>query len=129
MAEPFDVALADGDVVEMRLIGSLDAVNLEILKMQVDSAKKLVKSESEKRDRKMRVLFDLTKFSGTYNVESMIAMKNLEEHNRPYVLKTAVYGGSPAAQIAAELTLELIGRDNLRLFPNRDEALEWLKSD
>lgn len=129
MAEPFDVALADGDVVEMRLIGSLDAVNLEILKMQVDSAKKLVKSESEKRDRKMRVLFDLTKFSGTYNVESMIAMKNLEEHNRPYVLKTAVYGGSPAAQIAAELTLELIGRENLRLFPNRDEALEWLTAD
>ena len=129
MAVPFDVTLGEGDLVYMKLIGALDAVNLEILKSQVTAAKKLVREESEKRDRKLRVSFDLTQFSGTNNVESMIEMKNLEEHNRPYVLKTAVFGGSPAAQIAAELTLELIHRDNLRLFPSKEEAEEWLRAE
>ncbi len=129
MAEPFDVVLGERDMVYMRLIGSLDAVNLEILKVQVDATKKLVRSESEKRDRKLRVLFDLTKFTGTYNVESMMAMKGLEEYNRPYTLKTAVFGGSAAAQIAAELTLELIGRDNLKLFHSKEEAEDWLLAD
>ncbi len=129
MSVPFDVSLGDGDLVHMKLVGSLDAVNLEILKMQVDAAKRLVKTESEKRERKLRVLFDLSQFTGTYNVESMIAMKMLEEHNRPYVFKTAVFGGSAAAQIAAELTLELIGQENLRLFHSKEEAQDWLIHD
>jgi hypothetical protein len=129
MAVPFDVSLGEGDLVYMQLVGSLDAVNLEILKMQIDAAKRLVKAESEKRDRKLRVLFDLTHFTGTYNVESMIAMKGLEEYNRPYLTKTAVFGGSAAAQIAAELTLEIIGRDNIKLFHSKEEAQDWLIHD
>ena len=127
MAEPFDVTLGEGDIVSMRLIGSLDSVNFEILKAQVETAKKLMKSESEKKGRKLSILFDLSAFTGTYNVGAMLAMKSLEEHNRPYSLKTAVFGGSAAAQVAAELTLELIHKDNLKLFQSKEEALAWLK--
>ncbi len=129
MVEPFDVALQDTDMVSMRLVGTLNDTNFEILKSQVEAAKKLVKSESEKRGHPLKVLFDLTKFTGTYNVGAMLAMKGLEEHNRPYTSKTAVFGGSAAAQVAAELTLELIGKDNLRLFPNREDALVWLNHE
>lgn len=127
MPQPFEVTLGEGDLVSMRILGSLDSTNFEILKSQVESAKKLVKEESEKRGRKLLILFDLTEFTGTYNVGAMLAMKGLEEHNRPYSLKTAVFGGSAAAQVAAELTLELIGRDNLKLFKTKEEALAWLK--
>lgn len=126
MPQPFEVLL-DQDVVSMRLVGTLDSTNFEILKSLVEGAKKMVKEESEKRGKKLPILFDLTDFTGTYNVGAMLAMKSLEEHNRPYSLKTAVFGGSAAAQVAAELTLELIGRDNLKLFKTKEEALAWLK--
>lgn len=110
----------------MRLVGSLDSTNFEILKSQVESAKKLVKEESEKQGKKLNILFDISEFTGTYNVGAMLAMKGLEEHNRPFSNKTAIYGGSAAAQVAAELTLELIGRDTLRLFKVKEEAEAWL---
>jgi hypothetical protein len=129
MPQPFEMALQEDGVVYMRLIGSLDSTNFEILKVQVENAKKLVKEESEKQGKKLPILFDLTDFTGTYNVGAMLAMKGLEEHNRPFSLKTAVYGGSAAAQVAAELTLELIGRDNLKLFKTKEEALAWLKEN
>lgn len=127
MPQPLEIALHEGGYVTMRLIGTLDSTNFEILKSLVESAKKLVREESEKQGKKIPVLFDLTEFTGTYNVGAMLAMKGLEEHNRPYTLKTAVFGGSPAAQVAAELTLELIGKDNLKLFKSKEEALAWLK--
>lgn len=127
MPQPFEVVLQEGGVVYMRLVGSLDSVNFEILKSQVEAAKKLVKEESEKRGKKLNILFDISEFTGTYNVGAMLAMKGLEEHNRPYSNKTAVFGGSAAAQVAAELTLELIGRDTLKLFKTREDAEAWLR--
>lgn len=125
--QPFEVQLLEDGVVYMRLVGSLDSTNFEILKSQVETAKKLVKEESERVGHKLNILFDLSEFTGTYNVGAMLAMKRLEEHNRPFSNKTAVYGGSAAAQVAAELTLELIGRDTLKLFKNKEDAVAWLR--
>lgn len=125
--QPFEVQLLEDGVVYMRLVGSLDSTNFEILKSQVETTKKLVKEESERVGHKLNILFDLSEFTGTYNVGAMLAMKGLEEHNRPFSNKTAVYGGSAAAQVAAELTLELIGRDTLKLFKNKEDAVAWLR--
>lgn len=126
MQVPFDVTVGEDGVVYMRLIGTLDRSNFDALKAEVEHAKATVKGESERRGTLVPVSFDLTDFSGTYNVEAMLAMKSLEEHNRPYVLKTAVFGGSTAARVAAELTLALIGQKNLQLFATKDEAQAWL---
>jgi hypothetical protein len=128
MQVPFDVVVGEDGVVYMRLIGTLDRSNFDALKAEVEHAKATVKAESERRGALVPVSFDLTDFSGTYNVEAMLAMKGLEEHNRPYVLKTALFGGSTAARVAAELTLALIGQKNLQMFATKDEALAWLSA-
>lgn len=125
---PFDVQISSDGPVTMRLVGSLDSANLEVLTRQVEDAKRAVRAESERRGVQLPILFDLSEFTGTYNVESMLAMKGLEEHNRPFVEKTAIFGGSPAARVAADLTLALIHKDNLKLFPTKEEAEAWLKT-
>lgn len=125
--EPFIVSVDERGTVEMRLVGSLDDSNLEVLRAQVANAKKLVKEEFEKQGKKVKILFDLSEFTGTYNVPAMLEFKTLEEHNRPYVDKTAVFGGPAAAKVAAELTLALIHRDNLQLFDSQEEADTWLQ--
>lgn len=125
--DPFKITLNPGGFVYMQLIGSLDDKNFEALKVAVEGAKKMVRDEFDKQGHMVNVLFDLSEFTGTYNVGAMLAMKGLEEHNRPYVAKSAIFGGSPAAQVAAELTLALIGKDNLKLFGSRAEAEAWLK--
>ncbi|MBU6310700.1 STAS/SEC14 domain-containing protein [Patescibacteria group bacterium] len=125
MNEPFD-AVIEGDLVYMRLAGSVDADSVPRLAEQVAAAKALVKGESERRGEKVAVLFDISDFTGAYAVGAMLEMKSLEEHNRPYTARTAVFGGSAAAQVAAELTLALIHRDSLKLFATKEEALAWL---
>jgi hypothetical protein len=126
MQTPLDVTVVEDGVVLMRLIGTLDGSNFDALKVEIEGAKKIVQTECEKRGGPVSVLFDLSNFTGTYNVSAMLAMKGLEEHNRPYVARTALFGGSPAAQVAAELTLELIGKDNLKLFATKEEGTAWL---
>jgi hypothetical protein len=124
--EPLTVTIEPNGVAYMQLSGTLNDANFDQLKANVEAAKQAVHAESDKAGKPIPVLFDLSNFSGAYNVGSMLAMKGLEETNRPYTAKTAVYGGSPAAQVAAELTLALIGRDNLKIFSTRAEAEAWL---
>lgn len=125
--EPLIVTIEPSGFAYMQLNGTLNDANFEQLKVNVETAKKLVHDESDKQGKPIGVLFDLSNFSGTYNVGAMLAMKGLEEHNRPFVAKSALFGGSAAAQVAAELTLALIGRDNLKMFATRAEAEAWLK--
>ncbi len=127
MTEPFGMEVQDG-VVYMRLVGSLNNDNLEALTGQIEEAKKLVLRTHDETARKVPVLFDTSEFTGTYNVSAMMQFKDLEATNRPHVAKTALFGGSAAARVAAEITIELTGQDNLKLFATKEEAASWLNS-
>lgn len=125
--QPFSTVVLENGTVLQTLVGTLDDSNFEALKQQVEDAKRVVREASEAAGKPVDILFDLTTFTGTYNVGAMLAMKDLEKANRPYVRKVAVFGGPMAARIAAEITLALIGRENLNLFQGRAEAEAWLK--
>ncbi len=123
---PFTVKLDPDGYVSMRLEGDLSAENFNAVKDTVEEAKTIVKSYSDEKKGMIPVLFDLSGFTGVYNVGAMMAMKDLSDHNRPFVKKTAVFGGSPLARVAAELTIEFINDPTIRMFQDRDTALEWL---
>lgn len=123
---PFSVKLDPDGYVSMRLEGDLSSENFDSLKETVEEAKSVVKKFSEGKRGMVPVLFDLSGFTGVYNVGAMMAMKDLSDHNRPFVKKTAVFGGSPLARVAAELTIEFINDPTIRMFQDRDSALEWL---
>ncbi len=111
----------------MTLTGSLTNENFDELKTAVEEAKKVVIEESRGVRGSVRVLFDLSGFTGTYNVGAMTLMKELSDHNRPYTARTGIYGGPAAARVAAEITLALIGDPTIKMFNTRDEAVVWLK--
>lgn len=46
--------------------------------------------------------------------------------NRPYIERSAVFGASRTLIAAAGAILRVAGRDDIRLFSGRDEALAWL---
>jgi acetylornithine/succinyldiaminopimelate/putrescine aminotransferase len=123
---PFTVKLDPDGYIAMRLEGDLSAENFNALKDTVEEAKVVVKKYSEEKKGMVPVLFDLSGFTGVYNVGAMMAMKDLSDHNRPFVKKTAVFGGSPLARVAAELTIEFINDPTIRMFQDRESALEWL---
>lgn len=123
---PFSVKLDPDGYVSMRLEGDLSSENFNSVKDTVEEAKLVVKKFSEEKKGMVPVLFDLSGFTGVYNVGAMMAMKDLSDHNRSFVKRTAVFGGSPLARVAAELTIEFINDPTIRMFQDRDAALEWL---
>lgn len=125
--QPFTVTLDTDGIIRMKLAGSLTEENKESLLATIEKAKALVKDTAGAQHAKARVSFDLTDFTGTYNVDAMLAMKGMADHNRPFIKKTAVFGGSSLAQVAAELTIELINDPTIKMFSTREEAESWLK--
>ncbi|MEN9390671.1 MAG: hypothetical protein RLZZ283_771 [Candidatus Parcubacteria bacterium] len=94
---PFAASLDANGIVQMKLSGSLTEENKEALLVAIEETKKLVRDTAAAQQHKVRVLFDLTDFTGTYNVGAMMAMKEMADANRPHTLKTAIFGGSSMA--------------------------------
>ncbi len=127
MESPFIAEIDADGFVSMRLTGTLSIENFEELKTSVENAKQMVKKYSDERHGQVKALFDLSNFTGVYNVGAMTAMKDLADHNRPYLSRSAVFGGSDLARVAADVTIAFIGDPTIKLFKTREEAVEWLK--
>ncbi len=126
MSKPFDVRLQEDGHISMKLSGTLTNENYEELKASVEEAKQLVKAQAKERRGMVKVLFDLSDFTGVYNVGAMTSMKEMADHNRPFVAKSAIFGGSDMARIAADVTVALIGDPTIKLFKTKEEAEAWL---
>jgi hypothetical protein len=74
-----------------------------------------------------RQIFTLTDVTGfRYNTTIVSAIRELAEHNKPYVAYGAVVGLSPMLRTIYELARRASGRANLKTFETRDEAMAWL---
>jgi hypothetical protein len=122
----FSSAVSEKGYVEMKLSGTLSKDNFDELKKEVEEAEHLVKTVSAEKKKKLRVSFDLTEFTGVYNVGAMMLMKEFSDTNRPYVLKTAVFGGPDLARVAADITIQIIQDPTIKLFKDKESALAWL---
>ena len=61
-----------------------------------------------------------------YNAEVIQAVREMAEHNKPYVAWGAVIGLSPLLRTIYELARRASGRTNLQTFETREAGLAWL---
>ncbi len=111
----------------LKLSGILNGENYDRLKKEVDDATSAVEKLYKEHQGIIRILLDISDFSGTYSLDAMVLMKKFAEHNRPFVYRTGVYGGTDAARVAAEITVALAGRDNIKFFKTKELAVAWLE--
>jgi hypothetical protein len=71
----------------------------------------------------LRILTDVT--GARYNTRVMQALKELAAHNKPYVRASAITGMSGLHRIAYQAVIAF-SRRNIRVFDDREEALDWL---
>lgn len=122
----FTAHINDKGYVEMKLSGTLSKDNFDELKGEVEEAKKLVKDTATAKHGMIKASFDMVDFTGVYNVGAMMLMKELADHNRPFISKTAVFGGPDLARVAADITIQLIQDPTIKLFKGKEEAIVWL---
>jgi hypothetical protein len=73
---------------------------------------------------KILTLTDVTAIR--YNAQVVQAIREMAEHNKPYVAWGAVIGLSPLLRTIYELAHRASGRKNLQTFETREAGLEWL---
>ena len=86
----------------------------------------IIESESKKTGGKVRILLDMTNFSGNYALDALSALVSFAKHNEPFVERTASFGGSEKVVMAGEVAIALSGRKNIKLFDTRHDAVAWL---
>ncbi len=99
---------------------------IDQFKKDIDHSSKMIEEESKKSGQKIRILLDMTNFSGNYALDALSALVSFAKHNEPFVERTASFGGSDKVTMAGEVAIALSGRKNIKLFDTRHDAVAWL---
>jgi hypothetical protein len=72
-------------------------------------------------------LFSITNVEGiVFDTETKAIVAGWVDFNRPYVRQGAVLGLDGIRRIMANSALKMGGRNNMRFFRSREEAVKWL---
>lgn len=121
------VAVDDNGVMYSTLRGSVPADAIPMLEQDIANCKAIVHEEYQKRGIQLRSLIDLTQFDGTYVPKAISILASYMKSNKPFVSKSAAFGGKDMTNLAANIVASMAGRDNLMFFKTRAEAEHWLR--
>lgn len=127
MSDPVMTLLVDEHgVLHTALVGNIPSDRVAALQLEVDEAKRRVHDEYSRRGMKFKSLIDLSQFGGTYVPKAIAILADYMKSNKPYVEKSAAFGGATTTNLAANIVATLAGRDNLAFFKTEEEARTWL---
>lgn len=126
---PLSITFEAPGRVLISLFGALSKDVVPALSATVSVAKAQIKSAAAgSPDGQVRILLDMSAFSGEYDAAALEVMSEFAKTNAPYVAKTAVFGGPETGDMAAEVAAALAGRENIKTFATKAEAEAWLES-
>ncbi len=120
------VAVDEKGVLCTQLLGSITADNIVLLERDIETARAIVKEEYQKRGIQFKSLIDLSGFDGTYVPKAISALAAYMKGNKPFVFRSATFGGKEMTNLAANIVATIAGRDNLMFFKTKQEAEAWL---
>ena len=123
-----EVSVSPDGIMLSRLSGAITGDRIEDLRRDVATAKLVAYGEYQRRGAKFKSLVDLTDFKGVYVPEALSLLAELMRANKSYIQKSAMFGGSEATTIAANMVVIFSDRNNISFFKTKDEALVWLNA-
>lgn len=61
-----------------------------------------------------------------FNTQVVEALKDLASHNAPFMIASGIVGVAGLQRVILGSVIAVTGRNNLKAFPTRGEALQWL---
>jgi hypothetical protein len=127
MDEPLQIAMDASGVVLGKFSGDLSGERVERMRATTVLSIDLMHAAYAKAGNKpLRVLLDLTGFTGVYTVEAVKVLTDFAAANKEIVGKTAGFGGPDKVTAAGEMIAALASRENMQFFHTREEAMAWL---
>jgi ribosomal protein S13 len=128
MDQPLKISIDENTHrVTLQIIGDLSKERLSSLAYAAESAQKQIEELSVKTGEKIKILIDMTEFSGIYDVDAVPLMTQFAKHNANFVKKTAGFGSAEKGTISGEIVSALAERENIRFFQTKEEAIAWLE--
>ena len=116
------------DIVTLSIAGDLTQERLPALEGDIETAKKVIEDAAKEKD-KINILFDMTEFTGMYDAKAIEMMTDFAKHNAQYTEKSAGFGGSDKNALAAEAVAAMAERENIRIFPTKEQALHGWRNN
>jgi hypothetical protein len=120
------VTVDDRGVLHTSLVGSIPNEKVVALEADIAVAKQTIRDAYQRRSIAFRSLIDLTKFEGTYAPKAIGVLAAYMKANKPFVFRSAAFGGGDMTNLAANIVATMAGRDNLAFFKTREQAEVWL---
>ena len=127
MNNEFKVEVDQNNIIHLNL-GNLDTHDsLSDLKEWAEDVKRIVMETYEKTNKKVLIAINITNLK-KYETDAFLILTSLMKANKPYVLKSATFGGEETIILAQKILCALSGRHNFEAFTTKEKALTWLIS-
>jgi hypothetical protein len=115
-------------VIYLTMGGDISREHITEFDIWAGKVKKAMVSVSEKNNKKVFTLIDITRLNG-FDMVTTKALYRLMAFNRNYATKTAVYGAGPVTRLALDAIITATHRTTMKVFPDRTVAESWLHDD
>ncbi len=106
--------------------GDLTTDTVDTFKKDLADASLIIQKQFEENHRQVKILLDVTHFTGNYATDALAALVAFAQENKPFVEKTASFGGTYKVHLAGEAAIALSGRTNIHMFDDKIDAVMWL---
>lgn len=110
----------------MKFNGDITKVVLSEYQAELNKGIELIEEYYRRHTKKVKVILDMTDFTGNYSLDALSALVSFAKHNTEYVDHTASFGGSEKVKMAGEVAVALSRRDNIKVCDTKEEALQWV---
>ncbi len=124
--KPLIITIDDAGLVTMFFNGDLTHDVIDEYKKELNEGIKIIEEYYKAHTRKVRIILDMRHFTGNYSLDALTALVSFAKQNTPYVDRAASFGGSDKVKMAGEAAIALSGRDNVKIFDLKEEAMTWL---
>lgn len=129
MKSPIEFSVDQDKIIRLAIVGDLSEDKLEPLSISMYEFRKAVEGLYRQQNRGVKILVDLTEFSGKYAVKCFTELVDSAKLSKPYIAKSAIFGGSFKVKMAVEAVSALAQRENMKIFDTKEQALDWLGSN
>ena len=124
--KPLIITINEQGLVLMKFNGNLTKDVVPEYKAELDKGAEYIETFYKNHTKKVKVILDMTDFTGNYSLDALGALFSFAKHNTQYVDHTASFGGSDKVKMAGEVAIALSGRENIKICDTKEEALQWV---
>lgn len=124
--KPIDIRIHPKGYVALTITGDLTSDDAEAFDADLRVGAETIRQFSEKEGHKVKVLMDVSAFTGVYDAASLQGLVDLASGDTPFVEKSASFGGTDKVKAAGEVVTALAERNNIAIFDTKEKALAWL---